>query len=159
MKLFPMLYLSASKKLLFLMTIALAMSFLWLHGTKHIPGPRKSHPVKHALAVKPKSPWKRTTVLVTEYLVKNNQDYPGRHCPVYSGRTASGVYVRVGMAAADWSVFPKGTTFNVRGYGKAIVTDTGGMIVGHHIDLASNSCRKALEWGARTLAVAYEEPK
>jgi 3D (Asp-Asp-Asp) domain-containing protein len=104
------------------------------------------------------------TVVITEYLVKNNQDYPSHHCPVYSGRTASGVQVSVGMAAADWSVFPKGTKILVPGFkhngGQVVVTDTGGLIVGPHIDLAVASCYEALKlWGTQTETISYLEPK
>ena len=99
-------------------------------------------------------------VIVTEYLVRNNQDFPGHICPVYPGRTASGVYVRVGMAASDWSVFPRGTKIQVPHFphGVVTVTDTGGMIIGKHIDLAVASCREALTWGRRILEVQYHRP-
>lgn len=92
--------------------------------------------------------------------MRNNQDYPLHRCPVYSGRTASGVYASVGMAAADWSVFPKGTKIKVPGFrdngGQVTVTDTGGMIVGRHIDLAVASCYEALhDWGVKRVLIAY----
>lgn len=94
--------------------------------------------------------------------MRNNQDFPGRHCPVYSGRTASGVYVAVGMAAADWRVFPEGTKIKVKGFphhgGLVKVTDTGGMIIGKHIDLAVASCWEALHFGAQERLISYAQP-
>jgi 3D (Asp-Asp-Asp) domain-containing protein len=40
------------------------------------------------------------------------------------------------MAAVDPKVIPLGTSLYVPGYGKALAADTGGLIIGKHIDLA-----------------------
>lgn len=65
------------------------------------------------------------------------------------------------MAAADWSVFPKGTRLKIPGFhhSPVKVTDKGGMIIGKHIDLAVGSCYEALHWGRRTKLISYLEPK
>jgi uncharacterized protein YabE (DUF348 family) len=77
--------------------------------------------------------WRKTAMLLTPYTAatsgKNASD------PLY-GITRSGLRVAYGMAAVDPKVIPLGTSLYVPGYGKALAADTGGLIIGKHIDLA-----------------------
>lgn len=52
-----------------------------------------------------------------------------------SGVTATGTGVYKGIVAVDPRVIPLGTRMHVPGYGYATAADTGGGIVGNHIDL------------------------
>ena len=67
--------------------------------------------------------------------------------------TATGEFVRYGLAAVDTDVIPLGTNLYVEGYGHAIATDTGGAIIGNRIDLAFDSHEEALNWGRRGVNV------
>ena len=103
--------------------------------------------------------WRYIRVLATAYLIVNNQDDPNGRCPVYNNLTASGTHVQLGVVAVDTGVFPFGTHFSIPGYGTGRARDTGGFINGRHIDLAMISCKKAHEWGAKHVMVAYEPPQ
>lgn len=70
-----------------------------------------------------------------------------------SGYTATGEYVRYGIAAVDTNVIPLGTSLYVEGYGNALAADTGEAIQGNRIDLAFNSYQDALNWGRRDVMV------
>ena len=52
-----------------------------------------------------------------------------------SGVTATGTGVHKGIVAVDPRVIPLGTRMYIPGYGYATAADTGGAIVGNHIDL------------------------
>jgi uncharacterized protein YabE (DUF348 family)/3D (Asp-Asp-Asp) domain-containing protein len=52
-----------------------------------------------------------------------------------SGVTATGTSVQKGVVAVDPRVIPLGTRMYIPGYGYGVAGDTGGGIVGHHIDL------------------------
>jgi len=106
-----------------------------------------------------KHTWRYLRVLATAYLVRNVQDDPRGHCPVYNNLTASGTHVRRGSVAVDTGVFPFGTHLIIPGYGYGRARDTGGWINGHHIDLAMTSCKEAHDWGAKHVVVAYEMPQ
>ena len=67
--------------------------------------------------------------------------------------TATGEFVRYGLAAVDTDVIPLGTSLYVEGYGNAIAADTGGAIIGNRIDLAFDSHEEALSWGRRGVNV------
>ena len=69
------------------------------------------------------------------------------------GVTASGTKTRHGVAATDRSRFPRGTVFDVPGYGYARAEDTGGAIKGNHIDLWFPSHTAAKKWGRQRLLV------
>ncbi len=78
------------------------------------------------------------------------------------GITHSGATVTVGDIAADPAVFPHGTQLDVPGYGRGVVTDTGGAITGDHIDLFMGygyaAMQKALSFGKKHLAVRVLTP-
>lgn len=67
--------------------------------------------------------------------------------------TATGDFVRYGVAAVDPSVIPLGTSLYIDGYGHALALDTGGAIIGNRIDLAFDSYEEALGWGRRGVNV------
>lgn len=67
--------------------------------------------------------------------------------------TATGEYVRYGIAAVDPDVISLGTNMYVDGYGYALAADTGGAIVGQRIDLAFDSQQDALNWGRQYVNV------
>ena len=76
-----------------------------------------------------------------------------RFDPGCGNYTATGEFVRYGLAAVDTDVIPLGTSLYVEGYGNAIASDTGGAIVGNRIDLAFDSREEALNWGRRGVNV------
>lgn len=77
--------------------------------------------------------WRRIPMLATPYSAATSGKTPDN--PHY-GITRSGLQVRYGMAAVDPKVVPLMTELYVPGYGRALAADTGGLILGKHIDLA-----------------------
>lgn len=69
------------------------------------------------------------------------------------GRTRSDNRVREGIVAADPRIFPLGRYIELfvegRYYGRFLVDDTGGRIVGPIIDIWMDSCRKSRTFGRR----------
>lgn len=70
-----------------------------------------------------------------------------------TGLTATGQPLQRGMVAVDPDVIPLGTQLYVEGYGYAVAADTGGAIVGNHIDLAMDSVSEALDFGRQQVVV------
>ena len=79
--------------------------------------------------------WRKISMLTTPY----NAATSGKSAdhPQY-GLTRTGLRVGYGMAAVDPKVIPLMTKIYVPDYGVALAADTGGLIVGKHIDLAYN---------------------
>lgn len=77
--------------------------------------------------------WRKISMLTTPY----NAASSGKSAdhPQY-GITRTGMRVGFGMAAVDPKVIPLMTEIYVPDYGIAVAADTGGLIVGKHIDLA-----------------------
>jgi 3D (Asp-Asp-Asp) domain-containing protein len=77
--------------------------------------------------------WRKISMLVTPY----NAATSGKSAdhPQY-GITRTGLRVGFGMAAVDPKVIPLMSKIYVPDYGIALAADTGGLIVGKHIDLA-----------------------
>jgi uncharacterized protein YabE (DUF348 family)/3D (Asp-Asp-Asp) domain-containing protein len=77
--------------------------------------------------------WRKIPMLVTPY----NAATSGKSAdhPQY-GMTRTGLRVGFGLAAVDPKVIPLMTKIYVPDYGIALAADTGGLIVGKHIDLA-----------------------
>lgn len=76
------------------------------------------------------------------------------------GRTAMGSGVRRGIIAADPRVLKLGSQVNLGGAGytgQYTVTDTGGSIRGHHIDIWVPSCSEARRFGRRTVLISMVE--
>jgi 3D (Asp-Asp-Asp) domain-containing protein len=61
-------------------------------------------------------------------------------CYDLTGGTATGVSAGWGVIAVDPSVIPLGSRVWVEGYGNAVAADTGGAIIGQHIDEWHASC-------------------
>lgn len=70
-----------------------------------------------------------------------------------SGKTATGIQARFGIAAVDPRVIPLGTLLYVEGYGLALAADTGGAIKGNKIDLCFNERSECNKWGRRSVRV------
>lgn len=73
------------------------------------------------------------------------------------GVTATGTVAKKGTIAADWSVFPVGTSLDIPGYGVGVVEDIGGGIVGNHIDVWFPSHEAAIAWGNRMLTLKIRQ--
>ncbi|HSB08336.1 MAG TPA: 3D domain-containing protein [Blastocatellia bacterium] len=76
------------------------------------------------------------------------------HATAYclKGRTASGSLVAPGMIAADPRVLPLGTVVHLRAgsyTGIYTVTDTGGSIKGHRVDVYVPTYKEAIQFGRR----------
>jgi 3D (Asp-Asp-Asp) domain-containing protein len=65
-------------------------------------------------------------------------------------RTGTGVYK--GIIATDPSVIPLGTRMYVPGYGYGIAADTGGGVIGAHIDLAYGN-NDVYDWGSKYVEI------
>lgn len=77
--------------------------------------------------------WRKIAMLTTPYSAATSGKSADH--PQY-GITRSGLRVGYGMAAVDPKVIPLMTNLYVPEYGIALAADTGGLIVGKHIDLA-----------------------
>lgn len=78
--------------------------------------------------------------------------------PKKVGVTARGTQAKTGTIAADPKVFPFGTCLAVPGYGEGVVEDTGGAILGRHIDVWFPTHTAARKWGTRTLKIDVKPP-
>jgi rare lipoprotein A len=71
--------------------------------------------------------------------------------------TASGTVAHEGIVAADPAILPLGSRIRIRGAeafnGIYTVTDTGGKIVGRHIDLCVRSRAEARHFGKKMVQV------
>lgn len=76
--------------------------------------------------------WRKIRMLATSYSAATSGKSPDH--PAY-GITRSGLPAGYGVVAVDPSVIPLGTRLYVPGYGVALAGDTGGSILGKHIDL------------------------
>jgi 3D (Asp-Asp-Asp) domain-containing protein len=65
-------------------------------------------------------------------------------------RTGTGVYK--GIIATDPGVIPLGTRMYIPGYGYGVAADTGGGVIGAHIDLAYG-VGDVLDWGSRHVEI------
>ncbi len=73
------------------------------------------------------------------------------------GRTASGIYTRTGIVAADPRIHRLGSYINVDAgsySGRYLVADTGGKIKGRRIDIWVASAREAMKFGKRKVSVS-----
>ena len=69
------------------------------------------------------------------------------------GITATGIPAVYGVVAVDPNVIPLGTRLYIPGYGEAIAADTGGAIIGNHIDLVMNTYSEAMNFGRQNIEV------
>ncbi|HEY0790181.1 MAG TPA: 3D domain-containing protein [Chthoniobacterales bacterium] len=74
-------------------------------------------------------------------------------------RDAHGARLHAGSAAADWSRFPYGTRFRVRGRDQVfVINDYGSALVGTNtIDLYMPSRRSMRQWGVRHVDIELLE--
>ncbi len=83
--------------------------------------------------------------------------YPGQ--PGY-GITSTGQQAKQGLSiAVDPSVIPYGTAVFIPGVGLRIADDTGGAIVGSHIDVFYNREQTAVDFGVQRNVVVYIIPR
>src|SRR5258706_2028360 len=76
------------------------------------------------------------------------------------GRTATGVAPAQGMIAADPRVLPLGSRVRIEAgsySGEYIVTDTGGAVRGHRIDIWTPTARDAMRFGRRAVKLTVLE--
>lgn len=76
--------------------------------------------------------WRKVSMLVTPYSAATSGKDPSH--PRY-GITRSGLPARYGIVAVDPKVIPLMTELYIPGYGRGLAGDTGGLILGKHIDL------------------------
>lgn len=74
-------------------------------------------------------------------------------CYDMTGITASGTVVGPESVAVDPSVIPLGTRIYVQGVGTRVADDTGGAIIGNHIDIWEPSYSTCTTWGVQERAV------
>ncbi len=80
----------------------------------------------------PRESWRRFRALATSYSAATSGT--PKTSPHY-GRTALGWPMRKGIVAVDPGIIPFGTELYVPGYGVGVAGDTGGAIIGKHVDL------------------------
>jgi 3D (Asp-Asp-Asp) domain-containing protein len=76
--------------------------------------------------------WRRIPMLTTAYSAATSGKSPDH--PRY-GVTRTGLKAGYGIVAVDPRVIPLKTNIYVPGYGEALAGDTGGRVLGKHIDL------------------------
>ncbi len=69
------------------------------------------------------------------------------------GHTADGAVAGMESVAVDPSVIPLGSTIYVPGIGERTADDTGGMIIGNHIDIWEPTYGQCANWGVRYLPI------
>ena len=74
-------------------------------------------------------------------------------CYDLTGVTASGDMAGPQSVAVDPSVIPLGTEVYVEGIGMRTADDTGGAIVGDHVDIWEPTYYACADWGARVRSV------
>jgi 3D (Asp-Asp-Asp) domain-containing protein len=87
--------------------------------------------------------WRRLHVLATSYNPASSGK-PADH-PRY-GITSTGAQAGRGVIAVDPKVIPLGSQVYVPDYGLAVAGDTGGSILGRHIDLGFNDNEPLPHW-------------
>ena len=78
-----------------------------------------------------------------------------------SSLTAAGTVARSGIVAADPAILPLGSRIRITGAGAYngvyTVTDTGGKIIGHRIDLYVHNAARARQFGKKMVRVQVLE--
>jgi 3D (Asp-Asp-Asp) domain-containing protein len=74
-------------------------------------------------------------------------------CYDLTGHTATGALVGPESVAVDPSVIPLGTRIYVPGIGERSADDTGGLIIGDHIDIWEPTYSQCADWGARYVPI------
>lgn len=74
-------------------------------------------------------------------------------CYDLTGATASGDLAGLQSVAVDPQVIPLGTEIYVQGVGERTADDTGGAIIGNHIDIWEPTYTACADWGVRERAI------
>jgi 3D (Asp-Asp-Asp) domain-containing protein len=74
-------------------------------------------------------------------------------CYDLTGVTASGALAGPDSVAVDPNVIPLGTQLYVDGVGQRTADDTGGAIIGDHVDIWEPSYSQCIDWGVQQRAV------
>jgi 3D (Asp-Asp-Asp) domain-containing protein len=74
-------------------------------------------------------------------------------CYDLTGITASGAMAGPDSVAVDPSVIPLGAQIYIDGVGQRTADDTGGAIIGDHVDIWEPSYSQCVDWGVRQRAV------
>ncbi len=74
-------------------------------------------------------------------------------CYDLTGHTATGALVGPESVAVDPSVIPLGTRIYVPGIGERSADDTGGLIIGDHIDIWEPTYSQCADWGVRYVPI------
>jgi 3D (Asp-Asp-Asp) domain-containing protein len=74
-------------------------------------------------------------------------------CYDLTGHTATGDLAGPESVAVDPSVIPLGTKIYVPGIGERSADDTGGLIIGDHIDIWEPTYSRCADWGARYVPI------
>ncbi len=76
-----------------------------------------------------------------------------------NGPTRSGEWTRPGIVAVDPRVIPFGSLVSIEGLGDGFeALDTGGGVIGAHIDIWMGSCERAIDYGVRYRDVTWSAP-
>ena len=95
--------------------------------------------------------WRRGKILFWKTYVASG---PNKGKAKKVGITSSGAKAKKGTIAADTRYYPYGTVMKIPGYGKGVVSDTGGAIKGpNRIDVYFRTRKKALKWGRQRLTI------
>ncbi len=102
---------------------------------------RAGRAATHSAAARRSHPQPAASVSLGDFLVT---------CYDLQGITASGVPVSTATVAVDPSVVPMGAKIDISGVGVRVAQDTGGAIIGRHLDIWEPSYQTCVNWGART---------
>lgn len=108
------------------------------------------------------SPGQRATVLATEAPAAPARTYLGVFmvtCYDLTGETASGAMAGPESVAVDPNVIPFGTELYIDGVGTRTADDTGGAIIGDHLDIWEPSYDECIDWGVRYRSVYRVDPQ
>ena len=100
-----------------------------------------------------------TTTTAVEKNVVASETYTATAYSLH-GRTATGVVTARGMIAADPRVLPLGSRVRIEAgsySGEYLVTDTGGAVKGHRIDIWTPTSRDAMRFGRRVVKLTVLE--
>jgi len=100
-----------------------------------------------------------TTVTSVEEKALSGETYTATAYSLH-GRTATGVAPATGMIAADPRVLPLGSRVRIEAgsySGEYVVTDTGGAVKGHRIDIWTPTSRDAMRFGRRAVKLTVLE--
>jgi 3D (Asp-Asp-Asp) domain-containing protein len=124
----------------------LAIAYTLAHSPNEItkPPPPKTKVVAYKAVEQPPALTYEITSYTSGY--ESTQKHVGDHG---YGITASGTTATEGRTIACPRDLPFGTEVDIEGIGVRTCEDTGGAIIGRHIDLYVSDVRRALDFGAQ----------